>query len=256
MIARAKLLYDLRKTMNAGTPVVGSWLQLDSPEVAEIIADAGYDWLLIDMEHGSISISQVPNLVRAIQSSGCLPIIRVADHQASHCKAALDAGAGGVLVPDVRSALELVEIISYCAWPPRGKRGVGFSRANLYGKYFDQYRDEAQEPLIVAQIENILAIEDLEQIVKVDGLDAVCLGPYDLSASMGITGEFDHPRFLEVIEYYERVVSNSQVACGTHVVHPEIGVLREMVARGYMFIGYGTDAGFLLLSCSNPVSRS
>ena len=108
----------------------------------------------------------------------------------------LGVTAGGIIVPMIESAKQLESIRDFCRWPPAGNRGVGYSRANLFGKYFDEYRKEAQCPLLVSQIENISAVNNLDEILKVDGLDAIMIGPYDLSASMGITGEFDNENFV------------------------------------------------------------
>ena len=250
------LLNQIRKKFKAKRPSIGSWLQTGSSNIAEIMAAAGYDWLVIDMEHGSISVSDLPDLVRAIELHTCLPLVRVPDGNEVFCKNALDSGAAGVVVPDIRSADQLGKVISWCCWPPTGRRGVGFSRANLFGKNFDFYRKEAQIPFIVAQIEHVDAIKNLEEILKVPGLDAIIIGPYDLSASMGITGQFDHKHYLHAINEYEKMMKDTDVPFGIHIVQPHENVLKEKIKKGYLFNGYGTDALFLINASKLPKGLS
>ena len=252
MSDRLELLHRLRKKLKNKQASIGSWIQSGSDNIAEIMADAGYDWLVIDMEHGSISISDLPNLVRAIELHACLPLVRIPEGNKFFCKNALDAGAAGVLIPDIRSPEHLKNIISWCCWPPIGQRGVGFSRANLYGKYFDDYMEEAQAPFIVAQIEHVDAIVNLEAILKVPGLDAIIIGPYDLSASMGIPGQFDNDEYYQAIYEYEKMIADSNIPFGIHIVHPEKELLQKKIGQRYLFIGYGTDALFLINASKIP----
>ena len=174
---RLAKITQIRKCLKNGKPSIGSWMQIPHASVAEIMGHAGYDWVAVDLEHGSISTHQLPDLFRAIEIRGTLPLVRLSQAQPKDCKRSLDAGAGGVIIPMVESAEQLETIIEHCTWPPTGQRGVGFSRANLFGKYFKEYKDEAQAPIIVAQIEHIRAVEALEDILKVPRLDAILIGP-------------------------------------------------------------------------------
>ena len=186
----------IRKKLKNGEPSIGTWMQIGSSAVAEIIGDSGYDWVSVDLEHGSIDTSNLPNLFRAIKLGGALPLARVSESTPGYCKKALDAGAGGVILPMIENEIHLKKIISSCQWPPKGNRGVGFSRANLYGKYFDRYIEESQIPIVIAQIENTNGVNNLDKILQVNGLDAIMVGPYDLSASMGLTSKFENQKFL------------------------------------------------------------
>lgn len=120
-------------------------MQIPHPSVAEIMGQAGYDWVAVDLEHGSIGVHQLPDLFRALELGGTLPLARLAQGQTKDCKQALDAGSGGVIVPMVESASQLEKVRDACRWPPTGVRGVSFSRANLFGKHFEAYAEEAQE---------------------------------------------------------------------------------------------------------------
>lgn len=232
----------IRHLLASGQPSIGSWMQIPNASVAEIMGQAGYDWVAVDLEHGSISVHQLPDLFRALELGDTLPLVRLAQGHAKDCKQALDAGAGGVIIPMIESSSQLKEIRDACCWPPTGTRGVGFSRANLFGKYFEDYTEEAQSPLLVAMIENIRAIQNLEEILEVDGLDAILIGPYDLSASMGHTGTFDTSEFKTALEKIHSFSNKHNVPCGIHVVEPEITMLEQRIGEGYQFIAYSIDA--------------
>jgi 2-dehydro-3-deoxyglucarate aldolase len=153
----------------------------------------------------------------------------------------------------VESAEQLLAVRDACRWPPSGTRGVGFSRANLFGKHFKDYSEEAQAPLLIAMIENINAINSLERILKVDGLDAILIGPYDLSASMGLTGQFEHPIFEENINKIKEICLNQKVPFGIHIIDPSLNELNEKIKLGYRFIAYSIDAVFLNSFCISPL---
>ena len=238
---------------NSGS--IGSWIQIPSPSIAEIMGSCGYDWVAIDMEHGSISVQELPNLCRALELGGTLPLVRVAQGYPKDCKQALDAGAGGIIVPMIESANQLREIQNFCCWPPSGTRGVGFSRANLFGQTFNQYILEAQSPLLVAMIETYNALDNLEEILDVDGLDAIMVGPYDLSASLGLTGDFTHPKFLSVMNDILEICKNKSIPIGIHVVIPSIQELQQRISEGYRFIAYSIDSVFLREVAVSPLSN-
>ena len=227
-------------------------MQLNSPDVAEIMGQAGFDWVVVDMEHGSVSVNQLPDLFRALELGGTLPLARIAESVPKECKQALDAGAGGIIAPMIESADQLETIRDACRWPPAGSRGVGFSRSNLFGKHFDEYKAEAQLPLLIAQIEHINAVKNLEEILQVEGLDAVIIGPYDLSASMGLTAEFEHKEFVAVMAKIINLCTQSNVPCGDHIVHPDVELLEKRIMEGYRFIAYSTDGIFLTKSSLYP----
>lgn len=242
----------IRQALKAGKPSIGSWMQIPHASVAEIMGQAGYDWVAVDLEHGAISVEQLPDLFRALELGGTLPLVRLAQGQTKDCKQALDAGAGGVIVPMVDSASQLELVRDVCRWPPAGVRGVGFSRANLFGKYFEAYTEEAQAPLLVAMVEHIRAVDKLAEILQVVGLDAILVGPYDLSASMGLTAKFDHPRFEAIMQRIRALSHEHRIPSGIHIVTPEPAVLDKRLAEGHRFIAYSMDAVFLTNSVSAP----
>lgn len=250
---KLKKIISIRESLAQGKYSIGSWMQIPDSSIAEIMGQAGYDWVAIDMEHGSISSHQLPDLFRAMELGNTLPLVRVAQGVEKDCKQALDAGAGGLIIPMVESAEQLREIINFSSWPPVGKRGVAFSRANLFGKNFENYSKEAQKPFIVAMIEHINSIDKLDDIFKVSGFDAILIGPYDLSVSMNITSKFDDKHFLDAIKKIKMKADSFKIPCGIHVVQPDELDLKKKIDEGYRFIAYSIDAVFLNKFIINPL---
>jgi 2-dehydro-3-deoxyglucarate aldolase len=191
-------------------------------------------------------------LFRALELGCTLPLARLPEASSRDCKQVLDAGAGGVILPMIRNAEQLRNAIDACCWPPAGKRGVGYSRANLFGRDFEAYREEAQRPLVIAMIEHIEAVERLEEICNVSGLDALFVGPYDLSASMGLTGQFNDPKYQAVLQQFLSVASACHIPSGIHVVQADEVEFHRRVAEGYQFIAFSIDALFLQRGAAIP----
>ena len=165
---------------------IGSWVTLNHPSIAEIMADAGFDWLCIDMEHSVTDYFEAQQLMMAIQGKGLKVFVRVGENNPRIIKRILDAGADGIIVPSVNSKEDAIKAVKAVKYPPIGNRGVGLARAQEYGFNFEGYRDgKAKDIPLIVQIEHINAIKDLEAILQTDGVDGTFIGPYDLSGSMG-----------------------------------------------------------------------
>lgn len=249
---RLEKIKSIRKKLKNGKPSVGSWQQIPHSSISEILGKAGFDWVAVDMEHGSISTNQLPDLFRALELGSTLPLVRVASSKVQDCKLALDAGSGGIIAPMIETAEQLILIKEASCWPPIGSRGVGFSRANLFGKNFEEYKEEAYSPLLIAQIESVKAVNNLDQILQVEGLDAIMVGPYDLSASMGLTAKFDNQDFIDIINSILKTCIKYNIPCGDHIIDPDTELLKERISLGYRFIAYSVDAVFLNQSCLCP----
>jgi 2-dehydro-3-deoxyglucarate aldolase len=249
---RLAAIQKIREKLDGGDSSIGSWMQIPHSSVAEIMGQAGYDWVAVDMEHGTVAVHQLPDLFRALELGNTLPLARLAYGAPKDCKQALDAGAGGVIVPMVETAAQLIEVRDASRWPPAGTRGVGFSRANLFGKHFEEYQAEAQAPLLVAMIEHRRAVDELEAILDVEGLDAILIGPYDLSASMGLTAQFEHPDFIAIMEKIRLNAAAKSIPSGIHVVNPSRVQLQNRLKEGYRFVAYSIDAVFLNASAPMP----
>jgi len=242
----------LRSKLKVGKHTIGTWIQIPDASCAEIIGKSGYEWAAVDLEHGSISINQLPNIFRALELGNTLPFARISKPSSDECKKALDAGAAGIIVPMIDSKSQLEMIKNACRWPPAGNRGVGFSRANLYGRNFEEYHKEAQQPFLVAMIENIRAVDNLDEILSVDGLDAILIGPYDLSASMGITGDFCNNEFKDIISLILTKCLSSSIPAGIHIVSPDSSELRKRIDEGFRFLPYSIDSVFMRSGCQCP----
>jgi 2-keto-3-deoxy-L-rhamnonate aldolase RhmA len=182
--------------MRSGTAAFGYWTELFSPTVTEIMASAGYDCTMIDLEHGTADLGDAVAVMRALRGSGCTPLVRVPANDPTWIKRVLDAGAQGVMVPAVNSAAEAEAAVAACHYPPRGFRGMAapIVRAARYGDDWQGYvRDIAESLLVICQVETQAAVENVAEIIAVDRLDMVFIGPFDLSGSLGHLGEPDHP---------------------------------------------------------------
>ncbi|RHX91192.1 2,4-dihydroxyhept-2-ene-1,7-dioic acid aldolase [Leptospira yasudae] len=234
---------SVKEKLNSGGFTIGSWMQIPNTSIAEILGNAGFDWVALDLEHGAFSLHLLPDIFRAISQGGSLPFARVAESRPKDIKQALDAGAKGIIVPMIESSKQVEDFLKWSSYPPKGIRGVGYSNANLFGKRFDSYSKEINSNLVrVIQIENIKAVKEIDAILSVKGIDAMMIGPYDLSGSMGLTGQFDHPEFLKAIETLQKAAERNRVPLGTHVIQTDFQKVKDEIRNGKKFIAYSTDA--------------
>lgn len=236
----------LKARLAEGELTIGSWVTLGHPSIAEIMAGAGFDWLIIDTEHSVLSTADVQGLIRAIEPSGCTPLVRVASNDEVRIKRVMDAGAHGVMVPLVTSADDARAAVDAVYYPPIGHRGVGLARAQGYGARFADYRDRlADEAVVVVMIEHVDAVTNIDEILAVDGVDAFIIGPYDLSASIGKPGALEDADVLRLIEMARAAGERSGVPGGLHVVEPDTDAFADCVQRGFRFVGYSLDIRIL-----------
>lgn len=241
---------SLKKRLKKRELTIGSWLQIGSPIVAEIMAQAGFDWLVVDMEHSAISIDNAQTLIQVIDLAGCVPLVRLSSNDPTLIKRVMDAGSHGIIVPNVNSANDAVAAVKAVRYPPDGTRGVGLWRAQGYGFDFDKYKQwQASETLVIVQIEHIEAVNNFEAILNIDGVNGFIIGPYDLSASLGIPGEFEHPDFRAVLDKIHHISREMDAMMGTHVVMPDVSAVKQRIEEGYRLIAFGTDILFLGQSC-------
>ena len=234
---------DFRARLASGDRLDGTMLTLSSPSVAEILADAGFDWLFVDGEHGSFDTNNLQSVLQTVDHRiPCLVRVPAADEV--WIKRTLDLGAAGVIVPQVNSAVMAEGVVQAARYAPQGARGVGLARAHRYGAGFQEYVEQANSQVtVVIQAEHIDAVNQIDAIVQVAGIDAVLLGPYDLAASMGHMGAIAHPEVLEAIERVTVACQNAGIPLGYFGVSVE--AVRPYVERGYTLIIAGTDTIFL-----------
>jgi len=225
---------------------IGSWLTIPHQAVIEIMSTAGFEWLTIDMEHSPISIETIMNLIGHIQGNGMQALVRVSKNEEVAIKRVLDAGADGVIVPMIKNKEEAIEAVSFVKYPPLGKRGVGLNRAQKYGTAFDTYQDWVKNnAVVIAQIEHIDAVNNLEDIFSVPGIDGIIVGPYDLSASMGFPGEYDREDVKEALERIDIVAKKLNKPLGFHIVESDHSKILEKINKGYSFLAFSLDFFFL-----------
>ncbi len=238
--------FRLRSKLRRGELTIGSWLQFAYPQLAEMMAGAGFDYLVVDMEHGAIGVAGMRDLIQVVQLAGAAPVVRVPANEPHFIKTALDAGAEGVIVPDVRSAEEARKAAAAMFYPPRGTRGVGLARAQGFGMGFDRYRDALEPELaLIVQIEHHRAVAGLGDILAVDGVEGFLIGPYDLSGSLGKPGQFEDPEVKAQLDAVEQAIARSRKPGGYHVVHSDHAAMRRRIAAGCRLMAYGTEMVFL-----------
>jgi 2-keto-3-deoxy-L-rhamnonate aldolase RhmA len=226
----------LKKRLRAGETTIGCWLSFSNINVAEILAGTGYDWILIDAEHGPFGLEGFQNVLAAFNGSPTVPIVRVPWNDAVRIKQVLDLGVDGVLVPMVNSPAEARAAVSACKYPPDGTRGFGPRRASDYGRSTDAYVAQANDgTIVIIQIEHVDAVKQLDAILDVKGLDAICIGPTDLSGSMGILRQFDHPKLIAAVD---TIIAKSRArglpVCSGVAFEPD--VMAGWVAKGANFV--------------------
>ncbi len=248
---------SFRQRMLAGDTLIGSWINSGSPVVAELMAACGFDFLCVDVEHSAVDLPQAQQLFQAIRSGrpDCAAVVRVHGVDYAFVKRYLDAGACGVVAPLVRTREEAVLLVQAAKYPPLGLRGVGFCRANDYGlRLADEYARANDEIFLAVQIEHVEAVRNIDAILTVPGIDAVFIGPYDLTASMGITGQFEHPDYLAARDAILAACRRHGIVPGIHVVPPSVAQVKARLAEGYRFIGYSLDITFLTTACADGLA--
>jgi 2-dehydro-3-deoxyglucarate aldolase len=230
--------HSFRERLKARELLVGTMVTLGSPEVAEIMADADFDWLFLDAEHSALGTL---DLQRLLQGAGSTPgVVRVASSAEVPIKKALDIGAAGIIAPLVNSAEQAAQVVRWAKYAPLGTRGVGIGRAHGYGAKFQEYVQQANEHVaVIVQTEHIDAVNNIEAIVQVAGVDAVFVGPYDLSASLGHLGEVRHPEVVAAIEHVTQVCQSAQLPLGIFGLSAE--AVKPYIERGYTLITVGVD---------------
>lgn len=234
----------------------GSWITIGNTVVAEVMSNAGFDWLTIDMEHSSITLNECLHLIQTISLSDVSPLVRVSENEPSIIKRVMDVGAHGVIVPMVNNKEDALKAVQAIKYPPLGKRGVGLFRGQKYGYGFEEYKKWLEEDsILIVQIEHIDAINNLEDILTVEGVDGSIIGPYDLSGSLGVPGQFNDTRVIDAIQRYERVCDSLGKPKGFHVVPTEIELVNKYLNKGYSFLAIGLDTLYLGNKCRELLKR-
>ena len=224
---------------------IGSWITIGHHSIAEIMSNADFDWLCVDMEHTVINLSQLQNVVSIIQGKRKIALVRAPENNPAVIKKILDIGPDGIIIPMINNRTEAKTAVSAVRYPPDGTRGVGLARAQGYGFEFDEYLKKEKKLKIILQIEHIDAIKNLRSILSVKGLSGTIIGPYDLSSSMGKPGKFDDLEVQNALFEYEKISKKKGVPMGYHIVNPDSKELLIRKNRGYEILALSFDAMFL-----------
>jgi 2-dehydro-3-deoxyglucarate aldolase len=247
---------SLKQKLKNNELTIGSWIMMGNTMSVEVMALAGFEWLVVDIEHTSINLETVESLITTIQENNMKALVRVSKNEEVVIKKVLDMGADGIVVPMVSSKEDAVQAVEYAKYPPVGKRGVGLYRASGYGTKFQEYKKWVNDELvIIAQIEHIDAVENIEEIIKVDGIDGTIIGPYDLSGSMGYPGEFERDDVKEAVEKVLKVCKKNNTPSGFHVVDTEPEKLKSKIDQGCTFLAYGIDYFFMRDAAINGMKK-
>jgi 4-hydroxy-2-oxoheptanedioate aldolase len=247
---------DIKSALKQGNVVFGSFFRLPSPDLVEIFGEAGFDFIIIDQEHGCISPETMSNLVRACDLAGLASIVRIPTNEPLFFQHALDIGARGVQVPQVKSVADVEQAIQSARFAPQGKRGlcrnVRAARFSALDRFV--YLDESnRDTTLVIQIESKEGVEDLEGILRLPGVDVIFIGPYDLSQSYGIPGQVDNPELRETIEQVIKACQNAGIAAGIYADSTE--AVQHWVSAGVQYIAAGVDTALIYRLARDFVSE-
>jgi len=228
-----------RQRLLQGDVLVGTLITLPSAEVAEIMAEVGFDWLFVDTEHSAFNAYGAQKILQAAGPT-CPCVVRVAANDDIWIKKALDIGASGIIAPQVNTAADAEAIVRSCKYPPEGTRGVGIGRAHKYGLAFNEYMARANDEIaVILQAETRQALNNISEIVKVPGIDAIFIGPYDLSASLGKMGQLTDPEVRQAMQTIATACQSAGVRLGIFSATAE--AVKPYLQEGYTLLTVGSD---------------
>ena len=234
------------KSIGNDSLMVGAWMMFGHPGIAEVFAGEAIDFVCVDMEHTDTGLSDLANIARALKGSGKELFVRLPSCDEVAAKKALDLGATGLIVPSVNDRATAEKAVAIAKFPPEGIRGSSLCRATDYGRnfagYFEQHNREVK---VVVMLEHIEAVPNVDDILSVPGITASFIGPYDLSASMGLAGQLDHPRVAEARDTFLAASKRNGVLPGFHIVPNRPELVTDAVKQGYRFIALSLDQEFL-----------
>jgi 2-keto-3-deoxy-L-rhamnonate aldolase RhmA len=234
----------LKKNLKAGLVQYGVFVTSPCPEVVEVLALAGMDFVIIDQEHTALGIETTVNMMRSAEIYGITPIVRIQDHNPKTIGRYLDLGAQGIQVPMVNSAEEAEGIVKAMKYYPEGMRGMSGGRGTRWG-CIENYRNvNNRESMVVIMCESAEGVENIEKIVRIPGIDCVFIGAYDLSQSLGVPGEVTHPRVEEAMSGVLAACGNAGVIPG--IVAPSLELSKKRTVQGFLYITVFDDMPFLL----------
>ena len=247
---------NLKEVLKEGKNVFGPFMKFTDPAAVEIMGFAGFDFVIIDAEHGPISMQNAQNMIRAAEIANITPVIRVANNDEALILRALDIGAQGIEIPQINSKPQAIKAVRSVKYAPQGERGVcRYVRAANYSSInkFKYFKYANEETMIIAHIEGVEGINNLDEILSVPGIDVIFIGPYDLSQSLGIPGEVSHPLITEKMKEVVLKCRENKVAVGTFV--DDVKTAKFWVSLGVQYMSFSVDVGILYEASKQIVKK-
>jgi 2-dehydro-3-deoxyglucarate aldolase/4-hydroxy-2-oxoheptanedioate aldolase len=242
----------LKQQLARKETALGLWVTLEAPSITEIAVALGFDWVLIDAEHGHLDFKEILEHLRVTRHTKTTPLVRIQEIEQGLIKRVLDIGAKGIMIPQVESAQDVEQAIRFAKYPPWGIRGVGGERATRWGMGLKACTQMAnQEVMVIPLIETVAAAQNMDSILAVKGIDAVYFGPADLSSSSGFLGEWEGPGIAEQVLSLLAKVRARGLAAGIMAKDPANAQLRQQ--QGFQMLALGSDTGFLIRSASEAL---
>lgn len=245
---------NLRQKLSSGEPVIGTWLNSTSPVIANLLSQYPFDFICIDVEHSPVDMEKIHTLCCCINGvpDSPVPVVRCHGADYSNVKRYLDAGVKGIICPMVETPEQVRTIIDATKYPPTGKRGLGFCAGNSYGSHvLDGFANDNDEIMVAVQIETKMGADKIDSILDVGNIDAVFIGPFDLSASIGVAGNFDDIKYITARKNVLEACAERNIPCGIHVISPDPAEVQTRISEGYRFIAYSLDITMINETCKD-----
>ncbi len=244
---------QLKRKLKQGEVVLGSFINCAYPAFIEICGHAGFDFAVIDLEHGALNVLVAEDLCRAADCVGLSPVVRVRKNDGPQIQRALDIGSAGVQVPQIETQADAAACVASAKYSPLGARGLSFyTRAGVYAAAGSSITDQMnEESLIVVHVEGRCGVDNIEEIVSVPHIDVIFLGPYDLSQSLGIPGQVDDSRVVDLMHKCVTSIRKAGKAVGTFADRPEVA--KQWIEAGVQYVALGVDVGIFLRACQTLV---
>lgn len=239
-----------KEKLARGEPALGGWIMIGHPAIAEIMAGEGFDWIAVDLEHTTTDLRTFYDIVLATKGTGCDVLARLHSCDPVLAKLVLDAGAAGIIVPSVNTPKLAAQAASMARFPPDGVRGASLCRASDFGRDFAEYfAGHNRRVIVVVMLEHVDGVRRADEILAVPGIDAALIGPYDLSASMNLAGQLNHPQVVAAQQAILDACARHRVPAGIHVVASDPAAVTERIEAGFRFIACGLDTNFVMHGC-------
>lgn len=230
-IFRKKLILD---------QVLGAWFQLGDVEIINLVTEKKYDFFVIDFEHGLFNLRNAANAIRIINLKNKISLCRISNKSEGFINQVLDLGCDGIIFSNTKTSTELSNLYKNCNYAPSGRRNVGYSLSNKFGLNLEDKLNSKEKKIIISQIESIEAVNNFDEMSKLSFVDSFMIGPYDLSTSLGVAGNFKSKKYVKILRELEKIAKKNRKPLGIHIFN-ELENIKLLKNKGYRFIAHSTD---------------